>query len=767
MADRYWYGGAGAINTGTRWSAKFPALFTASISGTTLTVTSVTGSGVIEIGDTIYDGGSRGTVTAFGTGSGGVGTYTLSASTSISPRTMWAVIPSSLSSADDANFVNTSNATSYSVSWSVPLSMVNLNISGPAAGGLTITGSNGFADINGNFSVAGTGVSVTAGLKVTCFGTSASNTITTNGLSLNTVIFQINANAGTYTLNGALTCGQFILTTGTFDTSSANNYALVCQNFTISGAGLRTLNFNSSTVSITGSSATIFNATTITNLTFNAGGSQINLTAAASGISSGGLTFNNVSFTSAAATSITITGLNTFNTLSFAGRTSLGITRIVFSSNQTINTLTLNAGFVAAYRTFLDSNVSGTQRTLSVGTLTAGAADYDFRDIAITGAAAPLTGTRFGDCKGNSGITFPAAKTVYYRGPGLTNWGATGTGAWSATNGGALDATQFPLAQDTAVFPSSPTPYPASGNPVTINANYNIGTIDMSARTTNTITLATSTNTPTIYGNWINGTGTTLTGTGTLTFAGRGAQTITSAGVTFTQPFVITSPGGTVTLQDSFVSSSTSASGVTFGTFDANGNNVALAGFNTSNSNVRTVALGSGTWTLSGSAAVWTATTATNLTITGTGIISLTSASSKTFAGGGIQTYPTLNQGGSGLLTIAGSNGFANITNTYSATGATAIRFTAGTTTTVSSFSASGAAGKVLTIDSTVAGTPATLSDANGIVSVDFLNIRDSTATGGAAWYAGANSTNVSGNTGWIFAAPPTFPYGNFLVFFS
>lgn len=289
----------------------------------------------------------------------------------------------------------------------------------------------------------------------------------------------------------------------------------------------------------------------------------------------------------------------------------------------------------------------------------------------------------------------------------------------------------------------------------------------MSARTTNTITLATSTNTPTIYGNWINGTGTTLTGTGTLTFAGRGAQTITSAGVTFTQPFVITSPGGTVTLQDSFVSSSTSASGVTFGTFDANGNNVALAGFNTSNSNVRTVALGSGTWTLSGSAAVWTATTATNLTITGTGIISLTSASSKTFAGGGIQTYPTLNQGGSGLLTIAGSNGFANITNTYSATGATAIRFTAGTTTTVSSFSASGAAGKVLTIDSTVAGTPATLSDANGIVSVDFLNIRDSTATGGAAWYAGANSTNVSGNTGWIFAAPPTFPYGNFLVFFS
>jgi hypothetical protein len=35
--------------------------------------------------------------------------------------------------------------------------------------------------------------------------------------------------------------------------------------------------------------------------------------------------------------------------------------------------------------------------------------DVDFRDITIAGAAAPLTGTRLGNCKGNSGITFPAA----------------------------------------------------------------------------------------------------------------------------------------------------------------------------------------------------------------------------------------------------------------------------------------------------------------------------------------------------------------------
>ena len=70
--------------------------------------------------------------------------------------------------------------------------------------------------------------------------------------------------------------------------------------------------------------------------------------------------------------------------------------------------------------------------------LTAGAADYDFRDIAISGGAAPISGTRFGDAKGNSGITFPAAKTVYWMLTGGGNWGATGTGAWAASSGGVL-----------------------------------------------------------------------------------------------------------------------------------------------------------------------------------------------------------------------------------------------------------------------------------------------------------------------------------------
>jgi fibronectin-binding autotransporter adhesin len=490
------------------------------------------------------------------------------------------------------------------------------------------------------------------------------------------------------------------------DTSSSGNYTVSTYQFSSNNTTARTINLNGSTVNISFPSSVALNLATTTNLTFNAGTSQINLTGINTGIASGGLTFWNVAFTnSTGAVSITITGANTFNILSFVGRTQAGISIATFNANQTIGTLTLNAGLYSAYRTFLASDTIETTRTLAVTTLTAGAADYDFRDIAITGSAAPLTGTRFGDCKGNSGITFPAGKTVYYRSSGSTNWGITGSTAWSLTNGGSLDLAAFPLAQDTAVFPSSPTPYPSSGVLSTLNHSYNIGTIDMSLRTTNTMTLATSTNTPTIYGNWINGTGITLTGTGQITFAGRGSQTITSAGKTFTQGITVNTPGGSVTLQDALIISRSISSAFTLtrGTFDAAIYNVTLSaaasGAFVSGAAVKQLNIGSGVWTIAGSGNAWNASISTNFTVTGTGTISLTSASSKSFIGGGIQTYPTLNQGGTGTLTVTGSNRFAAITATTAGT----VSLTSGTTNQVPLINTTGTATVTVNPTSTTA----------------------------------------------------------------
>jgi hypothetical protein len=86
-----------------------------------------------------------------------------------------------------------------------------------------------------------------------------------------------------------------------------------------------------------------------------------------------------------------------------------------------------------------------------------------------------------------------------------------------------------------------------------------------------------------------------------------------------------------------------------------------------------------------------------------------------------------------------------------------------------SGFAAYGAGGANLnTLQSTTSGTQFTLSKASGTVSRDYLSIKDSNATGGATWDAGANSTNVSNNTGWIFTAPPvpSATNSNFLQFF-
>jgi hypothetical protein len=140
----------------------------------------------------------------------------------------------------------------------------------------------------------------------------------------------------------------------------------------------------------------------------------------------------------------------------------------------------------------------------------------------------------------------------------------------------------------------------------------------------------------------------------------------------------------------------------------------------------------------------------------------MTGATAKTFVGGGSTFNCTVNQGGLGALTITGSNTFGNITNTVQPA---SILFTAGTTSTFSNFSLSGTAGNLITIGSVTAASH-TLSKASGTVSSDYLSISRSTATGGASWYAGANSTNGGNNSGWVFTAPPSGSNSNFLMFF-
>jgi len=631
MADRYWVGGTGTWGSSqtTNWSAATGLSFTASCTSTTLTTT---GSPALVAGMTVWANNhtSLGTIV-----SGSVNTWVVTiggtfTSQSMSAATVGASVPTA---ADNVFFDANSNSgtTAFGVTMANSPRLCNdLTISG-LDGGMTLAGSAIGLTVSGSLDWPATNFTRSYTGTTTFNATTTGKTVTARVAFNGPVTFD--GVGGGWTLGFAIdtTGGTLTITNGTFDTSSSGNYAVTPGQFSSSNSNIRTINLNASTLTSASSFPVTFQSN---NLTFNAGTSTINCGSTSLTFAGGGQTFYNVSFTSGAITSASISGANTFNNLSITGRTTLSSTgTFSFSADQTISgTLALNVPTAAAYRTMLASSTLGTTRTLTCAAITGGT-DYDFRDIVIAGAASPISPTRAGDCKGNSGITFPAAKTVFFSQTGSANWGATGSGSWSATSGGALDATQFPLAQDTAVFPAAT--YPASGSTTTINASYNIGTIDMSLRTSNTMTLSSSSNAPSIYGNWINGTGITLSGTGTVLFAGRTTQQITSEGKTFPQLTTINSPSGSVTLQDPLTINTTT---LTNGTLDLNGFTLSTALFSSNNTNTRTIAFGTGNITITGTGTVWATQTITNLTITGTQVVNVTSTGSTaiTVSTGGI-----------------------------------------------------------------------------------------------------------------------------------
>jgi len=616
-----------------------------------------------------------------------------------------------------------SNATAYTATVDAISRCNKLTIAGPTSGNVTLAGT-AVLIMHDDVTLPATGLTFSYTGPSTLSGSTSGKVLTTNGVTWSS-ISTINGVGSEWALGSALATGNrsFNISNGLFD---CDTYNLTVAGVVCNTGNSNTIDFGSGTHSLSGSAPINFGTTetNAANLTVTAGTAQLNCSTTSPDFSGNGKTFYNVAFTSTNAGTVTINGANSFNNLSFTGITSAGLKNISVTANQTVTgTFTCSAGTDATMRHFVRSDTLGTTRTLTCAAVSL--TDVDFRDITIAGAAAPATGTRIGDCKGNSGITFTAAANKYWNLAAGGNWSGTG---WATSSGDTPAANNFPLAQDTCFFEATGL---NSGATITVNQSYNIGTIDMSARTTNTMTLATGSTTPTIYGNWINGTGTTLTGTGRITFAGRGSQTLTSAGKTVTQPITVDSPSGSVTLQDALTLSEASSTVLTLtsGTFDAVSYNVSLSGstggFSSSSSNTRTLAIGSGTWTVAGSGSSWNINSS-GLNITGTGTISFTSASAKTFNAGTVSySGVTLNQGGAGALTVGGNNTFKTITNTYSATGATTINFGTTTTRITDPWLAKGEPGRVLTITGTSASSPCTLvyTGTGEAANVDYLNI--------------------------------------------
>ena len=620
---------------------------------------------------------------------------------------------------------------------------------------LTVTASQSLAlsgtalDVYGDISFPAGG-SFTANLLtlLSLRSTTTGRTITSNGKTFPTLTISC-AGTGGYTLTDAIViAGTFTLYGAAFNT---NNFNVTAQRFVYTDGLTSSLTLGSSTFLLNNTFDSDFITPFGTDLTINAGTSTISLAGTSANFSCAFAVFNfyNIAYTnlstSGGGATLNIGEAGSINNLTLSGPASSGVGALNIFRIPPINGTLQTTGTTNLRRVAIAAANEGIQKTITAAAVSL--SDVDFRDIAGAGAAAPFTGTRLGDRKGNSGITFDAPQTYYWNLGGSVNWTS---GGWATSSGGSPVAGLIPLAQDNAVFDNA-----GAAGTVSYPTTYAVGTLNLSART-NSMTLSIN-NSCLIYGDLLFGTGVTVGGSQSLVMAGRNTQTITSNGRSISPNLGTSSLGGTVVLADNF--STSNSINLSYGTFNANNRNVTANNFTTGFSNLaKTVTMGSGTWTLTGIGTVWSAATnGSALTVnanTSTILLSNTTTSARTFAGAD-KTYNNLTIGGAtgiSTLTITGVNTFGTIASTKTV----AHTITLAANQTVANWTASGSLGNLLTLNSSVNGTQRTLTKTGGgTIEVSYLSIRDSNAAPTSTWIAN-NSTNVSNNTGWIFATPVT-----------
>jgi hypothetical protein len=313
---------------------------------------------------------------------------------------------------------------------------------------------------------------------------------------------------------------------------------------------------------------------------------------------------------------------------------------------------------------------------------------------------------------------------------GSGTWDTTATANWAATSGGASGASA-PTAADIAIFDSN-----SSGGTVTIAEDITIlvfnpagftgGTIDFNNKVVSVVGNAgivyngsvqiTMTGNPQVNLTYAGGTGTrTING-------GIGVTEANAVSFTVTAGSDIVSMGGNgarlmdLTFQPAFTGSFTRASsGGLFGSLTMH------AGMS---------------FTATGNTLTFAATTPQTIT---TGGLIVDCALIFNGVGGVWSLQDALTHGATRQVTFV--NGTLKIKN--------------GVTSSVGTFATAGVTQKFL--ESSVAGSQATLSQASGTVNATNLTIKDINATGGATWNALLTSNNVDAgnNSGWIFGDPP------------
>ena len=665
-------------------------------------------------------------------------------------------------SADDVVFDNNSGhaTSSQTISWSTSSVCKSFTITSRTRGQIIFADSN-YLQVYGSISFnASSNAQVSTGNAYLWFKGSTGGNIS-SGINLPKLYFDGTASwnqNSALTLYGAAGSSLYkdlIVNQGTFSTAG---FTLTAGNLTSTNtANARTVKLNASTVVLKGSAPLYLDQT---NLSYSdlAASITVDGTDTSSGVTilAYGLTINSLTASrSSSSLNVTIGNGITFGSLTL-NATSLGITQFLVNTSTTITGTFTCSGSSANSRGMLKSTVGATAVTVSAATTSI--TNFDFQDITASGGAS-WSGTRVGDAKGNTGITFSTPKNVYWSYVGSANWSDT---VWATSSGGTAAANNFPLPQDTAIFDDAGL---SSGATVTLDKEWNMPTV--------TATAVTSAKPFTFYCGSVPGSSVlyfyggfevnanmtrSFAGSAAWSFLGRTTQNFAqpySGTPIGTQPMVSASYGSTINLTGNVLVGDITINYSS--TFTANSYDVKCSTY-TQNFGA-TGNLGSGTWTLVGATGgtVWNVNSSSTLN-SSTSTIYVSGSNAVTFAGGN-RTYFTLyNDVANALgLTVTGANTF----NTLASTANTrAMYFTAGTTTTVTNFNINGTSSQSVNLYSTTS-SPFTLSKSSGTVNASYLNIYYSTATGGATWNA-TNSTDLGGNTGWNFIPANT----GFLVFF-
>lgn len=571
---------------------------------------------------------------------------------------------------------------------------------------------------------------------------STSQGITSAGENMATMTFD--GVGGVWALQDTLTqsTGNVTLnvSNGSFNT---NTQTLAIRAILSSNSNVRTIDITSSTVGLASTSPWVL--TTVTNLTLTTTGSTINCTASGLAFAGGGKSYNIVNLSGAG--SVSMTGANTFATFNRTG-TSVKTDTLSFGATQTVTgTLTLAGNSITNRLLVQSSTIGSAIGFTNSGANMAGTTNVDFRDITM-GTAYDGSAASTGNCGGCSGITFTTAATQYWF-KDTGSW--TTTGNWFlATNGGG-GAGRVPLPQDDVVFDANS--FSAGSKTVTVDMPRFAKSTTWTG-VTNTPTFTLSQAGQTIYGSITLVTGMNLTTTQTLIFEGRGASTLTNAGKSFASNVTTNMIGGSLTLADALTLTGATTLTHTSGTFDAATFNVTVPAFNSNGAATRTLTMGTvgttNTWTCNSTGTVFN-TAAGGLTLNcGSSVIAITdtSSSSKTVSGSG-KTYNDLNITGSGTGAIIIQNN--NTWRTITVGAPKTLSFTSTSNNTIKRLIAMGSTGNVITINATTGASAATITQAAGNTAGDWLSIQDITFTGGGMFYAGYNSTSVSGNSGITF----------------